>query len=131
VDLASDSALVFDTQFHWRRAGELLGASIKDLSLSPAVTFNVGSGTKEMILASDGSGWHKSPMEYIMHRISGAASGLPEDEKRDIASMFVHLATAEKDLKDISTGEYCRRALDALEKNKRGAVPKALRAGAM
>ena len=54
-EMATDPARVFDTSWHWRRAAELLGADIPDLSGAPACSFfQVDATQQPLVLASNG-----------------------------------------------------------------------------
>ena len=93
-DITGDAARVFDTSWHWRRAAELLGGEVKDLSSSPGCTYLVGE-TGQAVLGGDGK-WYPTPRAYIEKRLSTVVSGLPEAEKKDICDMIIALASAEE-----------------------------------
>jgi hypothetical protein len=94
-DSNSDAARVFDTCWHWQRAGDLLGAQLEDRSQSPGVTYRIG--VINAVLDPDGRTWYETERAYIEHRCSSvmSMSKLPEQERRDIADMIVDLASAE------------------------------------
>ena len=110
TDLISDVALVFDSSWHWKRAGELLGAQLPDLSLKPGLTYMVGL-SDVWVHASDGSGWYKSARDYIKYRLGSIASSLPVAEQRRICDMIVKIASADEGLaEEVNIFDYALRA---------------------
>ena len=92
VDSDGDVARVFDTSWHWKRAGELLGVELEDRSQAPGVTYRIGG--ENAVLDPDGRTWFETERAYIEHRCGSVMSTLPEQERRDIANMVLDLASA-------------------------------------
>jgi ankyrin repeat protein len=99
-DSNKDAARVFDTSWHWQRAGELLGVTLEDRSQAPGCTYAVG--TDDLVLAPDGR-WFESPRDYIQHRCSSGLSSVPDQEKNDICDMIIDLASAQWSGPDLAT----------------------------
>ena len=94
ADINGDAARVFDTSWHWRRAAELLGADVEDLSATPACTYLLGAN-EHAVLCGRGK-WYASPQTYIEHRLASAVSALPAADTRVICEMMTGLARAEQ-----------------------------------
>lgn len=129
-DLVSDAARVFDTSWHWKRAGELLEAPIKDLSQRPACTYLIGE-SGHAVLSGDGK-WFPSSQAYIEHRLDSAVSRLPQEEKRAICDMIIAIAWAEEAGTSDSPDTLCESVMDYAARCsvelKKQTVPRALKA---
>ena len=58
LDQRDDAARLFDIGSLWKRAGELLGAPVRDCSARPACTYMLtGQAEDKPVLAGDGKTW--------------------------------------------------------------------------
>ena len=130
-DIKGDAALVFDTKFHWQRAGELLSCPLADHTMKPGCSYRIGD--VDIKVLDHKNKWHASPAAYIEHRIRTAAreskSSLPEPEEiQTICDLMVDLASADETEKNginpTSLEEY---VVSCTRKLKNQKVPKVMR----
>ena len=88
---------MFDTSWHWKRAGDLLGIALEDLSDTPSLSYVFRSEKK--VLTQKGR-WFESAHDYISHRIRSAAKHVDAADVREVTEMMVHLVSAEGEMGD-------------------------------
>ena len=107
-DINCDAAWLFDTSWHWVRAGALLGIQLEDHSARPAVTYKFGDLRK--VLTADGR-WFESEQEYVHHRVAHAAVDVAADDVQQISAMLCELAKADQSLNNMTHDEKVKAYL--------------------
>ena len=123
-DINCDAAWLFDTSWHWVRAGALLGVQLEDHSGCPAVSYNFGGeGGHRKVLTADGR-WFESEQEYVHHRVACAAADVAAEDVQQISAMLCEIAKADQSMNNMTLDEKVKAYLG---RSKHRPASKALR----